>query len=148
MIVSALSRAFTQRASGVWQASYSSHIFRIVAPASGGSSRVSRSMAASSEAALTPGAVCAMARNVAVEGFAQIVNQTHQHHPLHVQFGPLAGQHGGQQRQPPRVFGGAFVPSFRGVGGAQYVFQPLGFADEAQVSDQFFHDRLRFGFQR
>ena len=87
-------------------------------------------------------------RNVAVEGFAQIVNQTHQHHPLHVQFGPLAGQHGGQQRQPPRVFGGAFVPSFRGVGGAQYVFQPLGFADEAQVSDQFFHDRLRFGFQR
>ena len=65
-------------------------------------------------------------RNVAVEGFAQIVNQTHQHHPLHVQFGPLAGQHGGQQRQPPRVFGRAFVPSFRGVGGAQDHYHILG----------------------
>ena len=87
-------------------------------------------------------------RDVAFVSLPEVVDQAHRKDPRQVEFRFFVRKDEGQQGQPPRVFGGAFVPSFRGVGGAQYVFQPLGFADEAQVSDQFFHDRLRFGFQR
>ena len=50
----------------------------------------------------------------------------------------------GQQRQPPRVFGRAFVPSLRGMRRAQGVFQAFRFAYEAQVSFRVFHDRSSF----
>ena len=75
------------------------------------------------------------------QGFAEVVDEAHQQYPLHVQPGAFAGEDGGQQGQPPRVFGGAFVPSGRGAGRAQDVFQPFGFAHELQVSFQFFHLR-------
>ena len=72
---------------------------------------------------------------------AEVVDQAHRKDPRQVEFRFFVRKDEGQQGQPPRVFGGAFVPSGRGAGRAQDVFQPFGFAHELQVSFQFFHLR-------
>lgn len=80
-------------------------------------------------------------RDVAFVSLPEVVDQAHRKDPRQVEFRFFVRKDEGQQGQPPRVFGGAFVPSGRGAGRAQDVFQPFGFAHELQVSFQFFHLR-------
>ena len=80
-------------------------------------------------------------RDVAFVGLPEVVDQAHRKDPGQVEFRFFVRKDEGQQGQPPRVLGGAFVPSGRGAGRAQDVFQPFGFAHELQVSFQFFHLR-------
>ena len=83
-------------------------------------------------------------RDIPVVRFAEVVDEAHQQYPLHVQPGAFAGEDGGQQGQPPRVLGRAFVPPGRGVCRAQDVFQPFGLADEPQVAFQLLHTITMF----
>ncbi|MNP25148.1 hypothetical protein D3C76_1179430 [compost metagenome] len=72
--------------------------------------------------------------DVAVQGFAQVVNDAELEHLEHIQRGQLVGEDDGHQAQAPAVFGGAFRAATGGMGAAQYILEFLGLAQECQAA--------------
>ncbi|QDE92681.1 hypothetical protein BHS06_28925 [Myxococcus xanthus] len=72
--------------------------------------------------------------NIAVDGFAQVVDHAHPEELERVQAGERIIEREGHQAQPPGVFGGALRPSGGGMRAPQHVFQLLRFAEEVEAT--------------
>ena len=77
--------------------------------------------------------------NIAVVGFAQIVDKTQQKHPFGVQPGAARQQNRGQHCQPPGMLGRALVPAAAGPGSTGGVFQALQFPHKLKLLHKVAH---------